>query len=101
MVDAFYTAVQTFTKEGDGVLLLTPVYYPMYHAISDNGRKLVDCPLIRKGTRYEIDFEDFEKKIKDENTKLFILCSPHNPQAASGRPRSCAGWRKSVWKTTF
>lgn len=87
VIDAFYAAVRTFTEEGDGVLLLTPVYYPMYSAIQDNGRKLVDCPLIRKGTRYEIDFEDLENKLSDENTKMFILCSPHNPTSRIWTPR--------------
>ena len=79
VVDAFFEAVKTFTEEGDGVLLLTPVYYPMYYAISRNNRCLVDCPLVRNGSRYDIDFDDFEKKAADKNTKLFILCSPHNP----------------------
>lgn len=79
VIDAFFEAVRTFTKEGEGVLLLTPVYYPMYFAVQRNGRSLVDCPLVRKGTRYEIDFDDFEEKAKDPNTKLFILCNPHNP----------------------
>lgn len=58
---------------------ITPVYYPMYHAVNDNNRVLVDCPLVRNGNRYEIDFGDFERKAADENTKLLILCSPHNP----------------------
>jgi len=79
IVDGFFEAVKTYTKEGDGVLLMTPVYYPMYHAVKDNNRVIVDNPLIRKGNTYEIDFEDFEKKCKDENTKMLILCSPHNP----------------------
>ncbi|MBQ6686035.1 MAG: pyridoxal phosphate-dependent aminotransferase [Firmicutes bacterium] len=79
VVDAFYQAINSFTEEGDGVMLLTPVYYPMYNGIRANNRTLVDCPLVRKGTRYEIDFEDFEAKAKDENTKMFILCNPHNP----------------------
>lgn len=79
IVDAFYTAVKAFTKEQEGVMLLTPVYYPMYMAIKNNNRVLVDCPLIYKDSRYDIDFEDFERKAKDSNTKIFILCSPHNP----------------------
>ena len=41
--------------------------------------EMVDCPLVERGDTYEIDFEDFEKKAKDPNTKLFILCSPHIP----------------------
>lgn len=79
VVDAFYAAIRCFSKEGDGVMLLTPVYYPMYMAISSNNRKLVDCPLVRNGSTYDIDFDDFEKKASDPNTKLFLLCSPHNP----------------------
>lgn len=79
VIDAFFEAVKVFTKEGEGVMLMTPVYYPMYHAVNFNHRKLVDCPLVNKGDHYEIDFEDFERKAADENTKLLILCSPHNP----------------------
>lgn len=79
IVDAFFDAVKIYTKEGEGVMLMTPVYYPMYHAVLDNHRVLVDCPLVQKENTYEIDFVDFEKKAADDNTKLLILCSPHNP----------------------
>ena len=79
IVDAFFNAVKIFTQPGEGVMLMTPVYYPMYRAVNDNSRVLVDCPLVYKGDRYEIDFADFERKTTDENTKLLILCSPHNP----------------------
>lgn len=82
VINAFFTAVKAFTKEGEGVMLMTPVYYPMYMAIDRHNRVLVENKLVRVGDTYEIDFEDFEKKAKDENTKLLILCSPHNP---SGR----------------
>lgn len=79
VVPAFYGAVNCFTQPGDGVLLLTPVYYPMSKAIRANGRQIVESPLINNHGRYEIDFVDFEKKVQEPNTKLFILCSPHNP----------------------
>lgn len=79
VVDAFFEAVKTFTNEGEGVLLTTPVYYPMYEAVRLTRRVLVDSPMINSGTHYEIDFDDFEHKASDPNTKLFILCSPHNP----------------------
>lgn len=81
IITAMYQAVQTYTKPGEGVMLLTPVYYPMYSSITSNGRKLVDCPLVNNNGRYEINFEDFEKKAADENTRMFILCSPHNPSS--------------------
>lgn len=79
VISAFFTAVRAFTQPGDGVLLMTPVYYPMYAAISRNGRKLVSSALIYQNGRYEIDFEDFAAKAADPSTKLLILCSPHNP----------------------
>ena len=79
VVDAFFSAIKCYTNEGDGVMLLTPVYYPMYTGIQVNNRVLVDCPLVKRGDRYDIDFEDIEKKAQDPNTKLLILCSPHNP----------------------
>jgi cysteine-S-conjugate beta-lyase len=79
IVPAIHFAVQTYTKEGDGVLVQRPVYNPFTDAVVKNGRKLINSPLVLKGDRYEIDFEDFEKKIVDNEVKLFILCSPHNP----------------------
>ena len=80
VVPAITYAVQAFTNEGDGVLIQPPVYYPFKdRCITYNKRKAVENPLIEKDGVYTIDFEDFEKKASDQNTKLFILCSPHNP----------------------
>lgn len=79
VVFAIATAVSAFTKEGEGVMLQQPVYYPFGGVIRDNNRKIVNSGLILKNGRYEIDFADFEKKIVQENVRLFLLCSPHNP----------------------
>ena len=79
IVPAIHFAVQTYTKVGEGVLIQRPVYNPFTEAVVNNGRKLINSPLVVKGDRYEMDFEDFEKKIVDNKVKLFILCSPHNP----------------------
>ena len=67
------------TQPGDGIIVLTPVYYPFLDAIRDNGRQLISCDLVRKDKVYHIDYADFEKKIVDNKVKLFILSSPHNP----------------------
>lgn len=72
-------AIKAFTKEGDAVIIQPPVYYPFKNMIELNNRKLVTSSLYEKDGKYYIDFEDFEKKIKENNVKLFILCSPHNP----------------------
>ena len=79
VVDAFFTAVIAFTNEGEGVILNTPVYHPMYWAVKNQKRKLLENHLINNGSRWEIDFEDLERKAAEPDTKLLILCSPHNP----------------------
>jgi cysteine-S-conjugate beta-lyase len=71
-------AVQTFTKPGDKVIINTPVYHPFFYAVKQNGRELVQNPLLLTNGRYEFDFQRFEEQVK-EGAKLFILCSPHNP----------------------
>lgn len=79
VVYAIAMAVKAFSKEGDGVIIQQPVYYPFSEMILSNNRKLINSPLVIKDGRYEINFEDFEKKIVENQVKLFILCSPHNP----------------------
>ena len=67
------------TKEGDAVIINTPVYPPFFNAIQLNNRVVVENPLVELADKYIIDFDDFEKKIIDNNVKLSVLCSPHNP----------------------
>ena len=76
---ALATAVKAFTNEGESVLIQKPVYYPFFNIINSLQRKVVNSSLILKNNHYEIDFDDFERKIVQENVKMFILCSPHNP----------------------
>lgn len=71
-------AVQSLTQPGDGVLVQPPVYFPFFHVVENNHRKLIYNQLVEKDGRLAFDMEDFEGKITSE-TKLFILCNPHNP----------------------
>ncbi len=79
VVFALATAVRAFTSPGDAVIIQPPVYYPFFSVIRDNGRVIVENALVLRDGRYEIDFDDFEKKIVSGKVKMFILCSPHNP----------------------
>ncbi|MCQ2588934.1 MAG: pyridoxal phosphate-dependent aminotransferase [Treponema sp.] len=79
VVFAIATAIKAYTKEGDGVLIQKPVYYPFFNMINALDRKVVNSPLEFKNGHYEINFEDFEKQIVENDVKLFLLCSPHNP----------------------
>lgn len=79
VVFAIAAAIRAFTKEGDGVLIQNPVYYPFREVIEDNDRRLVDNTLVEENGGYTMDLEDFERKILENRVKLFILCNPHNP----------------------
>lgn len=79
IVNAFHQAVLAYTEPGDGVILLTPVYYPFSFAVQRNSRKEVRCALKNVGGRYEIDYELLEEMAKMPENKLIIFCSPHNP----------------------
>lgn len=84
IVGALHAACSIYTEPGDGVIIQPPVYYPFMSAVETTGRKRVDNPLIAVeeedgAIRYEIDFDDLERKAADPANKLLILCSPHNP----------------------
>ena len=70
--------VETFTAPEDEVIINTPAYTPLYQAIAKNNRRVVESPLILDGDRYRIDFDSLEKQVTPK-TKMFVLCSPHNP----------------------
>lgn len=72
-------AIRSLTSTGDHILILEPLYGPIARAVKGNGRNLVISDLSRKGTHYDIDFDDMERKIRENNVKMFILCNPHNP----------------------
>ncbi len=69
----------SLTQPGDAVLIQTPVYNPFHDVVKNNGRVLVDSPLVNQQGSYTIDFADFEEKVKTQKVKAFILCNPHNP----------------------
>ena len=79
VVNSLYALVNILTRPGDGVLILTPVYYPFFNAVQDNHRQLVTSELRHEDGHYTIDFEDVEHQIKTNQVRLFIQCSPHNP----------------------
>lgn len=69
--------VEMKSEKGDGVLINTPGYDGFFKMILGNERRIISSPLKNVNGKYEIDFEDFEKKCRE--AKIFLLCSPHNP----------------------
>jgi len=78
-------AVRSLSAPGDGVVVLSPVYYPFYEMIRNNGRLVVDVPLHPDGSgRFVLDLAALERSILETRKQgirvpLLLLCSPHNP----------------------
>ena len=79
VVPAISIAIQAYTKEGEAVLINTPVYPPFARSIKLNNRKLITNSLLVKDGLFEIDFEQLEKDLVENAVKLYLLCNPHNP----------------------
>lgn len=79
IVPAFFNAIRTFSNVGDGVIIMSPVYYPFYRAIKLQNREIVDCQLIEKDGYYTINYELIEELAKESKNKILLFCSPHNP----------------------
>lgn len=69
--------VASLTEPGDNVLMCTPVYDPFFKVVEQQKRVNVFSSLVYRNGRYEMDYEDLDKKLAD--AKLFVLCNPHNP----------------------
>lgn len=78
IVNAVSMALETYTRPGDGVVLMTPVYHAFARVIRANDRKLVECPLVQRDGVYAMDFETWDAMMTGEE-RMLILCSPHNP----------------------
>lgn len=79
VVNGLKYCVLSYTKPGDNIIIQTPVYYPFFTVIKENGRNILENQLINNNGYYEIDFNNLEKLLSNNKTKLLILCSPHNP----------------------
>lgn len=79
VVPAISVAIQAFSKEGEAVLINSPVYPPFARTVKLNKRRLISNSLVERNGRFEIDFEQLEKDIVDNEVKIYVLCNPHNP----------------------
>lgn len=77
VVPALSALVQIFSREGDKILIQTPVYSEFYDITEASGRTVLENQLVEKDGTWGIDFEEFEKLVKE--VKIFLLCNPHNP----------------------
>lgn len=81
VVPAVSAVIKALTLPGDQVIVQGPVYNCFFSSIGNNGCEMVSNSLIynKEELRYEIDFDDLERKLKHERARLMLLCNPHNP----------------------
>ena len=79
VLNALAMAANLFTDAGDGIIVQPPVFFDFADIIGENGRVLVENPLILVDGRYHIDFDGLERAACDPRTRMLFLCNPHNP----------------------
>ena len=79
IVAAISSMVRKLTTPAENVLIQAPVYNIFYNSILNNGRNIISNDLIYENGEYRINFYDLERKLKNPQTTLMILCNPHNP----------------------
>jgi cystathionine beta-lyase len=74
------STLKVLVEPGDAVLLHSPTYIGFTGCLENAGYKIVLSPLKRdeNGT-WRMDYEDMDRKIKENNIHAAIFCSPHNP----------------------
>ncbi|TCP60017.1 cystathionine beta-lyase [Rhodovulum bhavnagarense] len=77
LVNGTGLCIDAFTAPGDGVVLFTPVYHAFARVIRAAGRRVIECPLVNRDGRYEMDFDAWDDLA--HGARMVILCSPHNP----------------------
>jgi len=78
LVNGTALCIEAFTRPGDGVVLMTPVYHAFARVITAAGRKVVECPLTVQDGLFALDVARWDAQMTGTETML-ILCSPHNP----------------------
>ena len=79
VVPSMNFAIEAFSRQGDGIIVQTPIYPPFVSSVMHCKRTVLENRLRYAKGRYEMDFEDLEAKAKEAT--LMLLCSPHNPTA--------------------
>ena len=78
-IGAVRIALGILTKPGNGVIAQTPVFGPVASAVAGAGCELIANPMRIINGHYEIDFEDFETKVREQRPSVYLMVNPHNP----------------------
>ena len=74
------SAANVLCSRGDKILVHSPTYVGFTGALGNNGYALVHSPLVQDAQGvWRMDYDDMERKLREEKIHTAILCSPHNP----------------------
>ncbi len=79
VLNSLAMAANCFTEPGDGIIIQPPVFFDFADIVAENGRQLIQNPLILRNGRYEMDFAGLERLASNQRTRMIFLCNPHNP----------------------
>lgn len=79
VVKGFAFAIDTFTLEKDNIIIQPPVYHPFKLVTEAMNRTIINNPLILENGEYSMDFDGLKSIIAEQECKMLIFCSPHNP----------------------
>lgn len=73
-------AINRFTREGESVIIQSPVYHIFGMVIEGNRRKIADNPLVEQPDgSYRMNLDQLEELASREDCRLMVLSNPHNP----------------------
>lgn len=81
-IEALRCVIKNFSNVGDGVIICRPVYGHFSECIENEcHRKVSDAHLIydESNHRWDLDFDEIEKKCSDSKNRIMIMSNPHNP----------------------
>ncbi|MDE6677546.1 MAG: pyridoxal phosphate-dependent aminotransferase [Ruminococcus sp.] len=79
VIPTISSCVRKLTTPAENVVILTPVYNIFYNCIQNNGRNVLECPLLYENGEYSIDWTSLKEKLANPQTTMMLLCNPHNP----------------------
>ena len=79
VLNSLSMAANLFTRPGDGIIVQPPVFFDFADIIAENGRRMVENPLVLSSGRYEMNFDELATSAADPRTTMLFLCNPHNP----------------------
>ena len=79
VINALSMLIEATTRPGDGIIIMSPVYYPFDMTVVATSRRIVYCPLINLGDRYEINYAEFRRLASSSKNTALLFSNPHNP----------------------